>query len=81
MGLSPAFRSAEAALLVHKGLPDEDRVRMALGLYSLHRTVQVCRHAPKHDSLDRKRLFKIYLQRAADNSKARNLLRFETGRA
>ena len=63
--------------MVSDGMQEEDKVRMALGVYALHRTVQVLRHQGHNTPLDKQKLLKIWTKRAADNSHARALLRWQ----
>ena len=77
LGITSCSRSAAAALLVSDGMQEEDKVRMALGIYALHRTVQVLRHHSQTTPLDKQKLLKIWTRRAADNSNARSLLRWD----
>ena len=74
LGITTCTRSAEASLLVAEGMSEEDKVRMALGLYALYRVVQIRRHNTGivYQTMP---LLKIWTRRAADSSGARALLK------
>eukprot|EP00973_Karenia_brevis_P010775 1458560-Karenia_brevis.AAC.1 len=50
---------------------------MGIGLYSLHCTVQQCRHRQHADTWDKLRLSGIWVKRGADNSGVASLWRLE----
>eukprot|EP00973_Karenia_brevis_P090148 12401179-Karenia_brevis.AAC.1 len=72
--VSMNLRSAEAFLMV-ADMAEEDKVRMALAMYALYRTVQCYRHATEGGTLNFKALMVLWLKDAASGSKATSLLR------
>ena len=75
LGLPVALRSGETFLWLSEN-SDEDKVRLALGMYALYRTVQTLRHAEGNAQLDCKKLMKIWIKKAAQRSKASALLQY-----
>ena len=53
---------------------EEDKVRLALGMYALHMTVQHCRHSSQAGDVDIMALLRMFMFRAANGSRARSLL-------
>eukprot|EP00973_Karenia_brevis_P040840 5651870-Karenia_brevis.AAC.1 len=78
LGFPMAWRSAEAFLLV-ADMCEEDKVRMALAMYALYRTVQCHRHAAQGEHLDSRSLMKLWIRKAAMGSKASSLLGAPSG--
>lgn len=75
LGIPYACRSADAFLLL-TDMETEDKVRMALAMYALHRTVQYLRHSP-NVTAQPDMLLKGFLNKAAHGSKSCRLLRSE----
>ena len=73
LGIPFACRSGEAFLLL-MDLCDEDKVRVALGMYALYRTVQYYRHNPTTNAQPIS-LLRAYLCKAHGGSKSSHLLR------
>ena len=73
LGISSHLRSAETFLLL-SDISEEDKIRVALGMYALYRTVQTLRHADLDQVLDHNRLMKMWTRKAAIGSKAVILL-------
>ena len=74
LGIDRALRSAEAFLSIANGMHEHDKIRMAIGMYALYRTVQTLRHTPPDIRLDPHSLMKLWVHRAAQRSKAATLL-------
>lgn len=73
LGLPATWRSSNAFLLLDDVRP-EDKVRLALGMYALHRTVQYLRHHPDSHAQPIA-LLKAFLHKAHGGSKSSMLLR------
>jgi hypothetical protein len=71
LGLSPTLRSRSSFFLLEEGMQVDDRVRMALGLYSLFRTVICC---ASDSSQNPEILLRLWTKRAAEGSRAYALL-------
>jgi hypothetical protein len=72
MGLPILWRSREMFFIVAKGLADDDKCRLALGIYALHRTVSSCRHIEASSNI--KAMLRLWTRIAAENSNAKQLL-------
>ena len=68
LGIPSYMRSREAFFLVHETMSDMMVVRMALGIYSLQRTIMHCRSTDS--SIDHMTLLRLWMRRAANGSKA-----------
>ena len=76
LGVPFAWRSAETFLMV-SDLLDEDKIRLSLGMYALHMTVQHCRHNfTDPATIDLMAMLRLFSLQAAKGSKARQLLRY-----
>ena len=72
------LRSKEAFLLLHGELSEVDRIRMALGMYALHRLVNRLRHedlAPgTYTPEELVKMLTIWVHIGAEGSRAQRLL-------
>ena len=77
LGLQGSANISEHFLAVECGMSDEDKVRMALGIYGLYRAVQVLR-IRCNPALSRPMvLLRLWTKRAADGTIAGKLLRYD----
>jgi hypothetical protein len=74
LGVSQRFKSREAFFLLHSDLTDEDKVRLALGMYALHKAVM--HNKFREQVADVKSMLFLWTRRAADFSKAKRLLMY-----
>ena len=72
MGLPIAWRKRDRFSIVEKGLDEEDIVRLALGIYALHRAVSSCSNNGTTSFV--KSSLRLWTRVAADNSRAKKLL-------
>ena len=73
LGIQSSLRSRETFFLVRPGMADEDKIRMALGIYALFRSVIYC----SSEASARPKLMtmlRLWAKRATDGSNARLLL-------
>ena len=73
LGLHPRARSRETFFLIQDGMTVEDKVRMAIGLYALFRTVAFASKSGLVDC-DWNTLLRIWSKRAAEATNASRLL-------
>jgi len=76
LGIQTRMRSKLSFLLLHPDLSDEDRIRIALGVYAVHRLINHIRHNGVSASFQHKRYLSIMCKRGADGSKAASLLSY-----
>ena len=74
LGIPYRLQSAETFFML-TDLLAEDKVRLAIGMYSLHMTVQHCRHSSDHSHVNVMAMLRIFAFRGASGSKASLLLR------
>ena len=74
LGFTSSIRGREAFFMLHEELTVEDTVRLALGMYALHRAVSHCR-SNLGTNFNITTLLRIWTRRAAENSGAAQLLR------
>ena len=73
LGIPIQWRSADSFLLL-SDMAEENKVRIAVGMYALYRTVQSLRHNNDDGTVDIKALMRIWVRKAAHRSKAVTLL-------
>lgn len=76
LGLRPDLRGKDVFLLIREGLTDIEKVRIALGIYAVYRTVNHMRHADNPGQHDFTAMLSLFAKRGADGSKAKQSLRF-----
>ncbi len=69
-------RGRDVAMLVAPTLCEEDVARLAIGLYSLHRTVNAIRFACDRSDVNPMVLLRMFAKRAVDNHSCKRLLRW-----
>ena len=81
LSLHLSSRSRNTFLLVNADQSVEDRVKMGLGIYAIHRTVQLLRHSNGGVQCDPQQLLRLWTRRASDGTRSRSLLYYDTGNA
>ena len=76
LGIPMAWRSAEAFLML-TDMQDHHKIKLALGMYALHMTVQHCRHSTAKGRLDIHSMLRGFTFRGANGSKARQLIHWD----
>lgn len=74
LGLQGCERSRETILLLAENLSDEAVIKLALALYATYRIVNLIRFSRQADGIDIAKLLKLYANRGADGSRAKQLL-------
>ena len=67
LGLGLHLRSKETFFLVNPQLSDEERIRIAIGIYALHMVICHCRSQPSCD-VDHVKLLKLHARRGTGSS-------------
>ena len=75
-GIQSRMRSKLSFFMLLPELCDEDRIRIALGAYAMHRLINHARHNQLCASFQHKRYLSIMCKRGAVGSKATSLLQF-----
>ena len=71
------MRGKEAFLLLKDAMDPEDKVRMALGMYALHRAVSMIRSSGATKEWNLNTLLRLWVRRSAEGSRAHALVKTE----